>query len=92
MSSALRWALEFSGGATQTVLNLGDGKLGSIDFTAGSSLITMTLPIPAGTATITLAGGAGQVAMNVPAGVPTRLRLYGAPGPRPSGPDACRHH
>ena len=40
LSSALRWALEFSGGATQTVLNLRDGKLGSIDFTAGSSLAT----------------------------------------------------
>ena len=37
----------------------------------------MTLPRPSGTATITLAGGAGQVSLTVPPGVPARLRLYG---------------
>jgi hypothetical protein len=80
LSSAVRWALQFSGGATQTVLELGQGKISSVDFTAGSSLISMALPRPAGTTTITLAGGASQVTMSVPAGVPARLRLYGGAG------------
>ena len=61
VSSAVSWQLQFSGGASQTVLSLGRGKVSGIDFTAGSSLIQMTLPRPAGTPVITLAGGASQV-------------------------------
>jgi hypothetical protein len=80
LSSAVRWDLQFSGGAAQTLLDLGHGKIGAIDFTAGSSLISMTLPRPAGTTTITLAGGASQVSVSIPAGVPARLRLYGGAG------------
>jgi hypothetical protein len=77
LSSAETWQLEFSGGASQTILNLGNAKVSGIDFTAGSSLIQMRLPRPAGTATITLAGGASQVSMTTPAGVPARLELDG---------------
>jgi hypothetical protein len=71
------WQLQFTGGSNQTILSLANTKITSIDFTAGASLIQMTLPRPSGTATITLAGGAGQVRLTVPRGVPTRLRLYG---------------
>jgi hypothetical protein len=77
LSSAETWRLQFSGGASQTILDLGNGKVSGIDFTAGSSLIQMRLPRPAGTATITLAGGASQVSMTTPAGVPARLQLDG---------------
>ena len=77
VSSAVSWQLQFSGGASQTVLSLGGGKVAGIDFTAGSSLIQMTLPRPAGTPVITLAGGASQVSVALPGGVLARLRLYG---------------
>jgi len=77
LSSAVAWHLQFSGGATQTVLDLSHGDVSSIDFTAGSSLINMTLPQPHGTIPITLAGGASQVMLTLPHGVPARLRLYG---------------
>ncbi len=77
LSWAVTWQLEFSGGASQTVLSLGRGRVAGIDFTAGSSLIQMTLPRPAGTPVITLAGGASQATLTVPGGVPVRLRLYG---------------
>jgi hypothetical protein len=77
LSPAVTWQLQFTGGSNQTILNLAYSKIASIDFTAGASLIQMTLPRPSGTATITLAGGAGQVNLTVPPGVPVRLRLYG---------------
>jgi hypothetical protein len=77
LTRSVTWQLQFSGGSNQTILNLADSKIASIDFTAGASLIQMTLPRPTGTATITLAGGAGQVSVTVPSGVPVRLRLYG---------------
>jgi hypothetical protein len=75
LSSAVSWQLQFSGGTSQTILNLSNGQVAGIDFTAGSSLIQMTLPRPAGTATITLAGGASQVNLTTPPGVAARLRL-----------------
>jgi hypothetical protein len=77
VSSAVRWRLQFSGGASQTSVQMGNGQLTGIDFSAGSSLITMGLPRPAGTVTITLAGGASQVNVAMPAGVAARLQLFG---------------
>jgi hypothetical protein len=77
VSSAVRWQLQLSGGASQTSVQMGNGKLSGIDFTAGSSVITAALPRPAGTVTITMAGGASQLTLAVPAGVPTRLQLVG---------------
>ena len=75
LSTAVAWQLQFSGGTSQSFLNLSNGQVAGIDFTAGSNLIQMTLPRPAGTATITLAGGASQVDLTVPPGVAARLRL-----------------
>jgi hypothetical protein len=77
LSNAVSWRLQFNGGTSQTFLNLSNGQVASIDFAAGSSLIQMTLPRPKGTATITLAGGADQVNLTTPPGVPARLRLSG---------------
>jgi hypothetical protein len=77
LSSAVRWRLVLSGGASQTTIQMQHGRLAGIDFTAGSSLITAALPRPAGTVTLTLAGGASQLNLTVPAGVPARLQLYG---------------
>ncbi len=77
VSSAVTWTLQFSGGASETVLAMARGKLAGIDFTAGCSLIEASLPRPDRTVTITLAGGASQVRLAVAPGVPTRLRLYG---------------
>jgi len=76
LSTAVSWQLQFSGGTNQALLNLGNGQVAGIDFSAGSSLIQMTLPRPVGTATITLAGGASQVNLTTPPNVATRLRLY----------------
>jgi len=75
LSTAVSWRLQFIGGTSQTFLDLSNGQVGSIGFSAGSSLIQMTLPRPAGTATITLAGGASQVDVTTPPGVAVRLRL-----------------
>jgi hypothetical protein len=77
LSTAVRWRLQLSGGASQTMIQMRNGKLSGIDFTAGSSLITAALPRPVGTVTLTLAGGASQLNLTVPAGVPARLQLYG---------------
>jgi len=75
LSNVVSWRLQFNGATSQTFLNLSNGRVASIGFTAGSSLIQMTLPRPAGTATITLAGGANEVNVTTPGGVAVQLRL-----------------
>jgi hypothetical protein len=77
VNSAVTWQFQFSGGASQTTLNLAGGKVAGVDFTAGCSLIDLTMPRPDKTVIITLAGGASQVNLTTPRGVPARLRLYG---------------
>lgn len=77
LNSRVGWRLSFSGGSTQTAVFLGQGQLRGADFAAGSSQISMRLPRPSGTVTIVLAGGASQVALAAPRGVPARLQLDG---------------
>jgi len=77
LSNAVAWQFQFGGGTGQTVLNLANAKISGVDITAGSSLIQLTLPRPAGTVPITLSSGAGQVDLAVPGGVATQLRLDG---------------
>lgn len=74
------WRLMFTGGASLTAVDLGHGRVAGVDFAAGSSVIQLTLPHPRGTAPVVLAGGASQVMLKLPAGVPTRLRLDGGAG------------
>ncbi len=77
LSSAVRWQLRLSGGASEISVLLGNGRLSGIDFTAGVSLVRLALPRPAGTVTITLAAGASEMRIGVPADVPARLQLIG---------------
>jgi hypothetical protein len=77
LSSAARWRLRLSGGASDVSLRLGNGRVSGIDFVAGVSRIDAALPRPAGTVTITLAGGASELNIDVPAAVPARLQLIG---------------
>jgi hypothetical protein len=77
LSSAVRWRLRLSGGASDISLRLGNGLVSGIDFVAGVSRIDVALPRPAGTVTITLAGGASELNIDVPAAVPARLQLIG---------------
>jgi hypothetical protein len=77
LNSGVTWHLLFAGGANQTSADLSGGRFGGADFAAGSNLIAMTLPRPSGTITVQLAGGASQVSMGLPPGVPAQLRLDG---------------
>lgn len=80
LNDAVRWRLVVGGGAVGLVLNLRLAHLRATDITAGFTAITMRLPEPAGTGTVTLAGGASRVQLVLPHGVPARLRLDGGAG------------
>jgi hypothetical protein len=80
LNDAVRWRLVIGGGAVGLVLNLRSAHLSATDITAGFTAITMRLPKPAGTGTVTLAGGASRVQLDLPNGVPARLTLDGGAG------------
>ena len=77
LNRGVAWRLALGGGASRTAVFLGAGRLRGADLTAGSSQVTMRLPRPRGTVMIVLAGGASQVTLSAPAGVPARLALDG---------------
>ena len=60
LNSAVTWSLDLAGGTQYTGADLRDGKVGGIAVTAGSDVLDMSLPRPAGTLHFLLAGGARQ--------------------------------
>lgn len=80
LNDSVRWRLVIGGGADHLVLNLTSARLRATEITAGFTTITMRLPHPADTSTVTLAGGASRVRVIVPPGVPSRLALNGGAG------------
>ncbi len=80
LNSEVLWHLQLDGGATVQTLELGQGKLGSLDFGAGSARIEAVLPRPNGIARVRMTGGASTFDVHLPAGVPARVLLAGGAG------------
>ncbi len=64
---------ELLGGTTQMTADLTGGRVAGLDFGQGSSQVKVTLPRPEGTTLVRLDGGASQLSVAVPAGVPARV-------------------
>jgi hypothetical protein len=73
LSTAVTWQLDFGGGTSQTTVNMAGGHVAGLAFGMGSASVRVALPRPDGTAVLRLEGGAGQLAVSVPAGVPARV-------------------
>ena len=57
--------------------DLRGGKVGGIAVTAGSDILDVSLPRPAGTLPFLLAGGASQFLLSLPGGVPAQVTVGG---------------
>jgi hypothetical protein len=86
LNSELSWRIVDAGGAMQVSANLSSCRIAGADFAAGIDLLTLRLPAPHGSVRLVLAGGASQVTMGLPAGVPARLRLDGGAASATLGP------
>ena len=73
VSTAVTWQLDFGGGTGQTTVNMARGRVAGLALGMGSASVQVTLPQPDGTVTLRLEGGASQLAVSVPAGVPARV-------------------
>jgi len=77
LNSAVTWSLDLAGGTQRTVADLRGGKVGGIAVTAGTDVLDVSLPEPAGTLPFLLAGGASQFLLSLPGGVPAQVTVGG---------------
>jgi hypothetical protein len=77
LNSAVTWSLDLAGGTQRTVADLRGGKVAGIAVTAGSDILDVSLPKPAGTLPFLLAGGASQFLLSLPGGVPAQVTVGG---------------
>jgi hypothetical protein len=77
VTSGVRWTINLDGGATTESVDMAGGSLSALDFGAGVSMASVQLPAPAGTQTVTLAGGASQLLVTAPAGPPAQVEAMG---------------
>lgn len=80
LNAAVVWSLDLAGGTQRTDVDLRGGKVGLVAVTAGSDILDVTLPRPAGTLSFLFAGGASQFRLSLPGGVPARVIAGGGAG------------
>jgi hypothetical protein len=80
LNAAVVWNLDLAGGTQRTDVDLRGGKVGVVAVTAGSDILDVTLPRPAGTLSFLFAGGASQFRLSLPGGVPARVIAGGGAG------------
>jgi len=80
LNAAVSWRLVLGGGTTRTAVDLRGAQVTSVAFTAGSDVISLTLPRPRGRVPVKLAGGASQFLLSLPGGVPARVTAAGGAG------------
>ena len=77
LNAAVTWSLDLAGGTQLTKVDLRGGKVAGIAVMAGSDTLDMTLPRPAGTLPLLLAGGVSQFLLSLPGGVPAQVTVGG---------------
>ena len=77
LNAAVTWSLDLAGGTQLTTVDMRGGKVAGIAVMAGSDTLDMTLPRPAGTLPLLLAGGVSQFLLSLPAGVPAQVTVGG---------------
>ena len=73
LNAAVVWSLDLASGTQRTDADLRGGKVAMVAVTAGTDVLDVTLPRPAGTLPFLFAGGASQFRLSLPAGVPARV-------------------
>ena len=71
------WRIRIGGGANEVILAMAPGGLAGLDLASGVTTVDATLPRPAGTAVVRIGGGASQVNLHLPVGVPARVAVGG---------------
>lgn len=76
LNTALPWTIELRAGASKLEADLRGVELRSFEIGGSASDIQLALPRPAGVVPIDIAGGAGDIYIERPAGVAVRLHVH----------------
>lgn len=77
LNSAVTWSLDLAGGTQRTEADLRGGKVAGVAVMAGLSELDVSLPRPAGTVPLLLAGGVSVFRLSLPGGVPAQVTVGG---------------
>jgi hypothetical protein len=80
VAEGVRWDVVVAGGSKRLQLDLGDTRVARVEVRGGQAALDATLPTPTGALPVTIGGGAGSVALHVPADIPARLSLQNGAG------------
>jgi hypothetical protein len=75
LSTKVRWALRFVGGADQQVVDLTSGKVSGLQVLGGSRRLQLALPKPAGTVPISVTGSIEDFSITSPKESPVRVQV-----------------
>jgi hypothetical protein len=77
LSGRIPWAIKGSWGMSDVVADLENLELTELDVSGGTSKLEVKLPRPKGTVRVHVGGGASNVELIRPVGVPVRVRIGG---------------
>jgi hypothetical protein len=77
LNAAIPWEIAIQGGASEITAELGRLDLASLVVKGGMSTIRVDLPVPSGVVPIRVNGGASEITVRRPAGVPAKVHLKG---------------
>jgi hypothetical protein len=80
LNAAVSWQLNLGGGTTRTSADLRGTQVRGVTITAGSDVISLTLPQPHGSVPVLLRGGATSFQVSVPSGVQAQVTAGGGAG------------
>jgi hypothetical protein len=75
LSAKVRWALRFTAGADEQIVNLAGGRIAAIDMLGGIRRFELVLPKPSGTVPIRVTGAVEDFSIKSPVGSPVRVRM-----------------
>lgn len=77
LSTAIPWRISIKGGAAEIIAQLGGLDLTGLEVKGGMSMIHLELPRPTRVVPIRISGGASEIVVRRPPGVPARVHLTG---------------
>jgi hypothetical protein len=77
LNASIPWQIEIRDSASRLTADLSGLELGSLDLTGGASRVDVTLPRPSGVVSVRILGGASNLTIRRPEGVPARVRVEG---------------
>jgi hypothetical protein len=75
LSNKVTWALTFTGGGDEQLVDLTGGKISSVDLTGASRRVDLKLPKPSGTVPLRVTGAIEDLSLASPKGSPVRVQV-----------------